>query len=96
MGFCISNQLIWFSSKSVICDPPDTADAKTVASSKSGSASNSSKNRNKFCGIHPRKREGGLHPTTEERFWCGLEAVQEVTERPGQLGLQVQTIFRQY
>jgi hypothetical protein len=33
---------------------------------------------------------------TEERFWCGPEAVLEVTERPGQLGLQVQTIFRQY
>jgi hypothetical protein len=27
-------------------------------------------------------------PATEERFWCGLEAGQEVTERPGQLGLQ--------
>ena len=51
MGFCISNQLIWFSSKSVICDPPDTADAESVASSKFGSASNSSKNRNKFAGF---------------------------------------------
>jgi hypothetical protein len=27
---------------------------------------------------------------------CRLEAVQEVTERPGQLGLQVQSIIRQY
>ena len=27
------------------------------ASSRFGSANNSSKNRNKFCGIHPRKRE---------------------------------------
>ena len=61
MGFCISNQLIWFSSKSVICDPPDTADAETVASSKFGSASNSSKHSNEFCGIHPQKRERGLH-----------------------------------
>ena len=68
MGFCISNQLIWFSSKSAICDPADTGDAETVASSKFGSESNI-RNRNKFCGIHPRKRERGLHPGTEERFW---------------------------
>jgi hypothetical protein len=50
--------------------------------------------KNRFCGIQPQKRDRGLHPETEERFWCGLEAVQEVTERPGQLGLQVQTIFQ--
>ena len=67
----------------------------SAASSSHGSAYNSSENRNKFCG-HPQKRDRGLHPETEERFWCGLEAVQEVTERPGQLGLQVQSIFGQY
>ena len=35
-------------------------------SSLHGSANNNSKNRNKFCRIHPRKRERGLLPATEE------------------------------
>jgi hypothetical protein len=34
-------------------------------------------------------RDRGLHPETEERFWFGFEAVQEVT------GLQVLSIFGQ-
>jgi hypothetical protein len=69
---------------------------EAISKLSSTSTNNSSKNRNKFRGIHPQKRERGLHPATEERFWCGLEVVQEITERPGQLGLQVRTIFRQY
>ncbi len=35
------------------------------------STSNSKGTAIKFCGIYPRKRKRGLHPATEERFWCG-------------------------
>jgi hypothetical protein len=53
-----------------------------VATFDTGEKDNS-RNRNKCCGIHPRKREGGPHPATEERFWCGLEAVAKGSGKAG-------------